>query len=229
MHFGHGNPRTNYKLGERNLDKSTVEKDLGVFVSTDLKSSTHAAMIAAKANSRLGIIKRNFTYMDREILLALYKALVRPILDYASQCWSPYLVKDIKLLEQVQRRATKLVPECSELPYEERCKFLGLQTLEDRRKRGDTIEVYKLLHGYEDIPYTKFFSLSTTGLRGHSYKLVVPDHWRTSLKGNWFTIRTLREWNHLPDNVVTAPSVSTFKTRYDRHKGYEQSNTGAIF
>ncbi|XP_076055284.1 uncharacterized protein LOC143033681 [Oratosquilla oratoria] len=186
-------------------------------------------MIAAKANSRLGIIKRNFTYMDREILLPLYKALVRPILDYASQCWSPYLVKDIKLLEQVQRRATKLVPECSELPYEERCKFLGLQTLEDRRKRGDSIEVYKLLHGYEDIPYTKFFSLSTTGLRGHSYKLVVPDHWRTSLKGNWFTIRTLREWNHLPDHVVTAPSVSTFKTRYDRHKGYEQSNTGTIF
>lgn len=219
MHFGYGNPRNDYKLGESDLEKSALEKDLGVYVSADLKSSAHVAKVAAKANSRLGIIKRNFEYLDREIMLPLYKALVRPILDYASQCWSPYLIKDTKMLEQVQRRATRLVPECANLPYEERCKILGLQTLENRRRRGDMIEVYKLAHGYEDIPFTKFFNFSTTGLRGHRLKLAVPDHWRTALKGNWFPIRTLHEWNNLPENIVTAPTISQFKNRYDKHVG----------
>ena len=75
----------------------------------------HIAKVAAKANARVGLIKRTFSYIDKEIFLSLYTALVRPILDYGVQCWSPYLVKDINKLEQVQRRATLLVPDCSAL------------------------------------------------------------------------------------------------------------------
>lgn len=153
------------------------------------------------------------------ILRSLYLALVRPILDYGAQSWSPYLVRDIKLLEQVQRRVTRLVPDLKDLPYEERCRALNLPTLEDRRLRGDMIEVYKLLHGHEDIPYTKFFTLSNNNLRGHSLKLARPDHWRTNTKGNWFAIRTIDPWNALPEQVVTAPTISAFKARYDRHEG----------
>ncbi|KAK3871968.1 hypothetical protein Pcinc_022917 [Petrolisthes cinctipes] len=92
-------------------------------------------------------------------------------------------------------------------------------TLENRRIRGDMIETYKLMHGYEDIPYTKFFQLNTNNLRGHSLKLAKPDHWRTTLKGNWFAIRVIDQWNSLPENIVTAPTIATFKARYDRHLG----------
>ena len=108
-------------------------------------------------------------------------------------------------------------PELSHLPYEERCQQLGLQTLEDRRIRGDLIETYKLLHGFEDIPYSRFFQLNTNNLRGHSLKLAKPDHWRTTLKGSWFAIRVIDKWNALPESVVTAPTIATFKVRYDRH------------
>ena len=187
MHIGHSNPRNTSRI---TLEKSDLEKDLGVFVSSDLKPSAHVAKIAAKANARVGLIKRTFTYMDREIFTSLYTTLVRPILDYGVQCWSPYLVKDINKLEQVQRRATLLVPECSTLCYEERCKLLCLQTLQARRERGDMIEVYRLLTGMEGVRYSKFFQLSPSHARGegytrgHSKKLIKPSHWRTSLKRN---------------------------------------------
>ncbi|KAK4316666.1 hypothetical protein Pmani_012192 [Petrolisthes manimaculis] len=178
MHVGRNNLQADYHLNGTPLQKTTEEKDLGILVSCDLKPSQHVAKVAAKANSRLGIIKRNFI-RDREILVPLYLSLVRPVMDYGVQSWSPYLVKDIQALEKVQRRATKLIPELSHLPYEERCQRLGLQTLSDRRKRGDMIQTYKLLHVFDDVPYTRFFRLNTNNLRGHSLKLAKPNHWKT--------------------------------------------------
>ena len=81
LHIGHSNPRNDYQLQGITLEKSDLEKDLGVFVSSDLKPSAQVAKIAAKANARVGLIKRTFTYMDREIFTSLYTTLVRPILD----------------------------------------------------------------------------------------------------------------------------------------------------
>ena len=81
-------------------------------------------------------------------------------MEYAVQAWSPHLKKHINLLEQVQLRATKLVPTLKDEPYETRLKELDLTTLEQRRKRGDLIEVFKLMHGLENVDRTHFFKLS---------------------------------------------------------------------
>lgn len=222
MHIGHNNQQADYKLNDTSLEKTTQEKDLGVIVAHDLKASVHVATVAAKANSRLGIIKRNFSVLTKDILLPLYLSLVRPILDYGAQAWSPYLVRDIRALERVQRRATKLIPDLAQLPYEVRCQRLGLQSLEERRVRGDMIQTFKILHGYDDVPFTNFFQRNTNHLRGHSMKLKKPEHWRTTMKGNWFALRVINPWNALPENIVTAPSIATFKSRYDRHVGFGQ-------
>ncbi|KAK4314500.1 hypothetical protein Pmani_014205 [Petrolisthes manimaculis] len=111
MHISHDNQGNDYQLGGVTLQKSSTENDLGITISSDLKSSAHVAKVAAKANNRLGIIKRNFTVHDKEIILPLYLSLVRPILDFGVQCWSPHLAKDIQALERIQRRATRLVPD----------------------------------------------------------------------------------------------------------------------
>lgn len=102
-----------------------------------LKFDEHIAHITNKANRLVGVIKRSFTYMTERIFLLLYKALVRPHLEYAQPIWKPYLRRQINTLESVQRRATKVVPALKDLPYPQRLQQLRLPTLAFRRLRGD--------------------------------------------------------------------------------------------
>jgi len=74
----------------------------------------------------LGLIKRNFQDKSKDTVMPVYKSLVRPHLEYY---WSPYLSKDINLIEGVQRRATKLVKDIRHLSYDERLENLGLSHL----------------------------------------------------------------------------------------------------
>ena len=78
--------------------------------------------------------------------MALYKSIVRPHLEYCCQIWNPHFSKDIKLIEGVQRRATKLIQGIGQLHYDDRLKHLGLTRLESRRIRSDLIETYKITH-----------------------------------------------------------------------------------
>ena len=93
----------------------------------------------------------SINYIDKDGFAVLYRAYIRPHLEYCVQAWCPYLQKDIKSLEKVQRRATKLVPSLRERSYEERLKELNLYPLEVRRARGDVIKTFKILNGFEDI------------------------------------------------------------------------------
>ena len=78
----------------------------------------------------------------------MYKAVVRPNLEYCIQAWIPYCKKDIDTLEWIPRRAKKNIPELTDLSYEERLKECGLTTPETRRLRGDQMEGFKTLTAY---------------------------------------------------------------------------------
>ena len=112
-------------------------KDLGVKFDSKLAFLDHMNEKVNKAYSILGIIKRNFIYLDKESFVLLYKTMVRPHLEYANSVWCPYKKGDIELVEKVQKRATKLVISLKHLPYMERLKRLNLPTLKYRRLRGD--------------------------------------------------------------------------------------------
>jgi ribonuclease P/MRP protein subunit RPP40 len=100
-------------------------------------------------------------------LIQAIQALVRPHLEYCMQVWCPYLRKDIDMIEGVQRKATRMILGYSEKSYEERLKLCKLLTLEQRRHRGDMIEVFKLLNGFDDVKFNNFFELdSNTRIRG---------------------------------------------------------------
>ena len=112
---------------------------------------------------------------------------------------------------------TKLVLEVKDLSYEERCARLGLTTLEQRRLRGDLIETFKIVHGYENIDRSMFFELSDGSTRSNSCKLKKRGHHRTLVRANTFSIRVINPWNALPESVVRAPSIGAFKHRLDEH------------
>ena len=153
LHTGHGNEDAHYTMG----DTAVKEKDLGLTISADMKVSEQCAIAAAKGNQILGLIRRNIVYKEKELILPLYKTIVRPHLEYCIQAWKPYSKKDIDILERVQRRATKMIQKLRNISYEMRLKECGLTTLETRRLRGDQIEVFKILNGYENIDRNIFF------------------------------------------------------------------------
>jgi len=109
-------------------------KDLGVQIDEKLKFGVHIHEKVNKAYSTLGLIKRNFKYMDKETFVNLYKALVRSHLEYASSVWSPHAIVQIEEVEKMQKRATKLVHDCNRLSYSDRLKYLNLPTLRFRRR-----------------------------------------------------------------------------------------------
>ena len=97
------------------------------------------------------MIKRNFRFKSRSVMLPLYKSIVRPHMDYCVQAWRPHYRKDIDKLEKVQRRATKMVEGLEGYSYSDRLRILGLTTLETRFLRADLIEVFKILKGFENV------------------------------------------------------------------------------
>ena len=123
----------------------------------------------------------------------------------------------IDMLEKIQRRATKLIPGLRDLRYEERLKECGLTTLETRRLRGDQIEVFKILNGYENIDSNIFFEIKESKItRGHNYTLVKKQS-RLDVRKYSFSQRTINVWNKLSTDCVHASSVNMFKNKIDKY------------
>jgi hypothetical protein len=199
------------------LDKVKEEKDLGVIMDDQLKFHTHVSAAVSKANQILGIINRTFVSLDEETLPIVYKCQVRPLLEYGNVIWNARFIADIKKVEGVQRRATKTIPSLQDKKYQERLKILKLYSMEYRRKRGDMIQVYKLLHDIDRVEKSIFFTMSLyTRTRGHSKKKF-KGRCETTLRKHSFSQRIIDDWNSLTEDIVTAESINSFKAKLDKH------------
>ena len=125
IHVGHRNESAIYNMGNHRLDEVEEEQDLGVLIHRTLSVSNNCAVAVKKANQMAGHIYITVTHKSVQTVVPLYKALVRPHLEYCSLVWSPYLKKDILSIDKVQRRVTNMIPSISTLTYEERLKRTG--------------------------------------------------------------------------------------------------------
>ena len=157
LHFGKKNPKFQYKLKIKDteswhiLEESDCERDLGIMLTSNLKWGKQISNAAGRANSILGRIKNSFSYFDVEMASLVYTVFVRPHLEFAVPVWSPYSECDIKKLESVQHRATRMVKGIKKMKYEQRLKVYGITDLKTRRERGDLIQFYKYVNKCEDI------------------------------------------------------------------------------
>ena len=154
--------------------------------------------------------------MDKDVFSLLYKSMIWPHLEYAALVWSPYMWKLAEQIKKVQRRATKRIPGLHDLPYEQRLQMLKLPTLVYRRLHGDLINTYKYIHGKYDTKPCIPGLVTSTRTRGHSLRLE-KNSARTNKRLFFFSNRVVVWWNSLPEEVVTAPSVDSFKSRLDKH------------
>ena len=233
MHLGKNNARRNYEMVDSDnithiLEKTEVEKDLGVHIDSKLNFTTHCQEKVNKANRILGYIRHTFKHLDKDSFLLLYKSLVRPHLEFASTIWSPKYKYNIDSIERVQRRATKLISTLRELPYNERLKRLNLETLSYRRTRADLLETYRIISNQHQVNTSCHCSqcpnksmlapaLCTT-TRGHSKKLRIQV--ATGARQNFFENRVSNLWNKLSENTVSSKNVNVFKNNLFKEIGH---------
>ena len=137
-------------------------------------------------------------------------------MEYANSVWAPYKMKHIVTLEKVQQRATRTLPELRELRYKDRLKALNLPTLMYRRLPGDMLETYKFMNRLYDLSVVPNLELrNNPNLRRHS-KALKKTRSSKILRANLFTRRIVNTRKNLPEMVVSAPSVNSFKDRLDR-------------
>ena len=221
LHLGNNNPQYDYQIEEngiyRTLSNTKAEKDLGIIIDPDLTFDTHIHNVVKNGNKISGLLVRNIVNKSPEVMVPLFKALVRPVLEYGNSVWNPFLFKHIREIEGVQRRFTKCVVGTANMDYKKRLTLLKLPSLEYRRLRGDLIEVFKITHNYYDYRTTStlFTKAYNEATRGHEFKLQ-----KTNVNykkfGNFFTNRIINIWNNLPNDIIKSSSVNSFKNNIDK-------------
>ena len=132
------------------------------------------------------------------------------------QFWSPSYRKDIETLERIQRRATKMIPALRCFPYKERLRKLRLHSLEVRRLRGQLIEVFKILNGFDNVNSSLLIRDENPITRNNGFKLI-GKRFQTDRAKHFFTNKIVRIWNLLPASVVESLSINQFKNRIDKY------------
>ena len=205
-----------YELDGYRLECLPQVKDLGVIVSSDLTWSKHIEVIVAKANKTLGLIKRLLKdTSDLKVRKILYCTLVRPILEYACNLWSPYTAKHRKLIENVQRGDTKFILNYpQDLNYADRLIKIKMLPLEFRRDISDLCLVFKSRNGAITTDVNNFINTYKPGYKSrnydeNNYNLILKhrqDYFRNS-----FFIRSVELWSSLPSHVKSSSTFYSFK------------------
>jgi hypothetical protein len=190
-----------YSLNGVFLQEVAIQKDLGITISNTLTPTIHIQEIAKKARQKIAMFRRCFSSLNEDKVKILYQSIIRPALEYASTAWSPQTKQNIEKLEKVQTKCLRLYKS-----------DIQMDPLRERRDRTDLIDTYKFLHGHYKTEPEKFFSLPHTNLRGHSKK-IFKRRTRTQLTGHFYSNRVVDPWNKLPETIVSAPTVATFKQR----------------
>ena len=216
------NPNFNYSIDGIVLEESVQEKDLGVITHSSLLWNEQIKASIAKANKMICWIVRNLIIREKSVMLAIYKALIRPHLEYCVQLWNPVAAHGswgiVLELESVQRRFTRLIDEVGTLPYSRRLEILNLTTLAERRTRGDLIEAFKVINGISEYG-SGLFRTSRSGLNLVASSRCSNSNAKVrSLQRSFLSERVIPYWNKLSSEVKSAESVLSFKVKLESFK-----------
>lgn len=216
LHLGKNNPRLSYSIDGHLLDTVESYSDLGVTITENLSWSEHISNVTKKANSKLYLLSKTFTKISFSGSIRLYKTYVRPLLEYCGTVWCPELVRDRTLLENIQKKATRLSFKRRRPDYQQRLSLAGLPTFEARRLRGDLIITFRILkYGYGDLQHL-FILDDHSRLRGHSLK-VKKEPFSSIKRQHFLCNRIFSIWNSLPTEIINSPSINVFKNQLDSY------------
>ena len=219
MHVGHNNNKFTYYMQGQALGTTDSERDLGVIVESSLKPSAQCKKAAAKAKTVLHQITRNFHYRDKKHFIGLYKQYVRPHLEFSSSAWAPWTATDIQILEKVQEQAIRYTVGLKGRTYEEKCKEIGLETLEKRRVDQDMMQVFKITKGFDKVEPNTLFSRVDTSMRTRINAdplNLKKERANKEVRANSFSLRVVDNWNRIPSEAKEREKPAGFKNYLKR-------------
>ena len=229
-----------YQLNETILKEVETNPYLGLNISNDMKWSNHINGVCKKASATLGFLRRNLhlQHCPKETRQTAYLALVRPLLEYGSTIWDPNNQGDIDKLEKIQRRAARFITRDYRLrspgSMTNMLKELKLPELQQGWKELRLTLLFKIAEGLvPPIPSDLYLTTKTEGREiqqnprfrdyettnivskyetNNSRAFVIPRS-GTNVYTNSFFVRTVVDWNHLGNGIVTAGSLDSFKSQ----------------
>ena len=214
-------------INNSSIPKVNIVRDLGVLISSNFKFKNHITSIFGKSINTVWQILKSFSSRDPKFYVNLFKLYVRPLLEYNVSTWMPSLIGDIKLVESVQGKFTRLL--CRKLNikynnYYHRCNILNLETLEIRRVKFDLILIFKIINNLINLDFSTYFTYNynhqSYNLRRHTLSFKKPNLAKTSVRNNFFSFRCINTWNSLPEEVVTSNSLNNFKLKLNKFDLY---------
>jgi len=193
-------------------------RDLGVVCGSDGGFTAHVNVTVKKARQKMGLILHMFATRSQECMLTLWRSLVIPVTEYASQVWHPVAVGDIQRMEALQRTFTSKIATVRHLNYYERLRALGLYSLERRRERYMIIYTWKMI---EDLVPNVGVAVRNHARLGRMCRVAYADNRARAVvrnvKNSFITVRGPQLYNSLPKSVreLSDVTVDVFKKHLD--------------
>ena len=171
--------------------------------------NNHIDSTAAKANKKLGFLKRNIKVKDSTLKEKAYKAIVRPTVEYCATVWDPHYKTQAATVEKVQRRAARWVTGRFHNMSSVSDMLSDLRWRDLNQRRGDSrlCMAYKIVHGLVAIPIGQFIKVQRDSVHLQTI-YAKPNYYLYS-----FFPRTVSDWNHLPGDTLSVKSLAIFKSR----------------
>ena len=221
VRIGSHTKKNDYFLNGQMLNSDDLVRDLGIIMNSKFSFDEHIRKMISNSKSRMNNILRCFKCTDIHFLRKAYTVYVRPLLESATEVWSPTQIGLIDEIERVQRTYTRRIFARAGIPpatYPERLKFLDIESLHYRRSIRDISLIYKSMNGivsfdtgfcYKPAPLTRNLR-NTHGQRiGLAFDI-------TASKRSTFVSRAINTWNNLPAVTVGSLTVESFQKNLER-------------
>ena len=207
-----------YYLNNHKLQWATSVKYLGVVVDAKLSWNNHISHVSAKATKVLNFLRRNMYTCHAPSKHRAFRALVTPILDYASVVWNPHTEKNTFALEKIQNHGARWICGSRFCPptfkwsksSEECCEELHWPSLSTRRKYLTLTTIYDMLHHHISLPFSDYFTFSTAPTRSHSLSLLCKQSSINSYRYSFF-VNSIFLWNSIPFSILSISHHASFK------------------
>jgi len=199
----------NYQLNNIALSSVNQHLYLGVLLDRKLSWSLQISRTASKTTRILNLLKRNLSNCSTNVKAAAYLSMVHPLMEYAAAVWDPHHVGDTQEFEKVQCRAARwALNDCSR--YSSVSAQLGWVTLNIRRTTTRLETLFKILHNDYSINIPHHYFPQTRHTRQyHTLHFIIPNS-ATAACQQKFYLRTIKEWNHLPQEIIEQDNLNLF-------------------